>query len=443
MKKILPLVLVILLTGTSFQISKNSRTSSSESEKSFYKALSLSALQKQMKSCRETGKISKEVIELGGINDIRGFLIDDKNKDIIIIGNGKKGFPPIYTEDFIVAIRNVYLKYAKKKKNTIYYSNPGCSIDPNPKSTKKLIKVSEKLPKAKTHREKQKIFKKWEQICDHPQNVRVLGIPFNSNFAKVLVKADYDLKNIVNGNDLLNISEIKSLSEMNFSIMKKALENEEDIPVSFSQNRFWFCSGENTYLEESGLIVINNCKTILLTENEYSSNKGASDDNLAKHFANSISNNFNKLSNNRMIYKDLNNLYHLVTLAKIFKDYNSENFNIQNFFSYFLNDYKETGIPVNKKLPGKSAFREFEKTFKKENGTLTRQIWMPSCGGVDINIKPVKQNSKDGNSNNSLLAKYAPEVKQDILKSKPKKESLVWEYGISKNLDFLLRPNGN
>ena len=144
-----------------------------------------------------------------------------------------------------------------------------------------------------------------------------------------------------------------------------------------------------------------------------------------------------------MIYKDLNNLYYLVTLAKIFKEYNSENFNIENFFSYFLNDYKETEIHVNKKLPGKSAFREFKKTYKKENGTLTRQIWMPSCGGVDINIKPVKQNSKDGNSNNSLLAKYAPEVKQDILKSKPKKESLVWEYGISKNLDFLLRPNGN
>jgi len=52
---------------------------------------------------------------LCGITRIDGYVIDKENHDIILIGETDPKLPTLYLDDFVVALRNVWLKYAKLK----------------------------------------------------------------------------------------------------------------------------------------------------------------------------------------------------------------------------------------------------------------------------------------------------------------------------------------
>ena len=124
------------------------------------------------------------------------FSIDQINtgnwKRFTVFGKVDTTSPDLYLEDFVIALRNAWWKYASLKGYTYYYSAPGCSIDPNPKTIQKLQQVGGKI--LSTSGEVESSLKQWHAICSQPQKVRVLGIPFDSRFAKVMVDADYYMK---------------------------------------------------------------------------------------------------------------------------------------------------------------------------------------------------------------------------------------------------------
>ncbi len=351
------------------------------------RAVSLNRLQKRLQDAQGQLKRSHIAMQLGGVNEIIGFMQDECNQDIILLGYTDTSFPAIYTEDLVVALRNAWLKYADLRGNTYYYSNPGCSIDPDQQVMLKLSKLGGEVLSRRSIEESRKVLSEWHSICRQPQNVRIMGIPFNSHFAEVMVRADYDMKNIVNGTDSVEISGLHSLVEMKETQVFEKILNKKPISITLSMNRFWFYPGENKYEESEGMVLIRQCPVLLLTENEYNSSDKKVD-SLANQFAHNVTVHYGELAQERVIYNKLKTLFRLVCIAKILK-YRDNGF-IEKRLTYFLNDFLIPEIQVERSLPGKSVIREFEHKEEVSNGYSILHMWLPSCGGVDININPDK-----------------------------------------------------
>lgn len=59
---------------------------------------------------------------LGGINKVQGFVYDQKNGDLILVGDHEEGRAPLTLEDLVVALRERFR----------YNQWPLVSIDPTP-----------------------------------------------------------------------------------------------------------------------------------------------------------------------------------------------------------------------------------------------------------------------------------------------------------------------
>lgn len=96
------------------------------------RAISLKALQAKLRDCQPKNSCSDKLLRLAGLNTILGFAADETNQDMIFFGQSEPGLPPLYLEDFVIALRNAWMKYAPLEGNVYQYSFPGCSIGPVP-----------------------------------------------------------------------------------------------------------------------------------------------------------------------------------------------------------------------------------------------------------------------------------------------------------------------
>ena len=196
MKKLSVLLLSLSLLMI-FPLSCASIKASQETPKG--RAVSLRVLQERVKDCIAKENCPDNVLHLFGITKITGYVIDEKNKDLILIGKADDTLPPLYLEDFVIALRNEWLKYDERKGNTYYHSNPGCSIDPDSRVLGELQNLIPQILGGSDPNDVQRSLDRWRSKCSQPQQVRVLGIPFNTRFANVMVDADYDMKRLVDG----------------------------------------------------------------------------------------------------------------------------------------------------------------------------------------------------------------------------------------------------
>ncbi len=93
------------------------------------RAVSLNALATAMKS----GQLTAQAESLCGVTRVTGYVVDKKSRDIVLVGAVDPSLPALHIDDFVVAMRNAWIIYAKTKGNVRYYSDPGCSIDPDPR----------------------------------------------------------------------------------------------------------------------------------------------------------------------------------------------------------------------------------------------------------------------------------------------------------------------
>lgn len=355
------------------------------------RALSLRILQEQTKACQKKGECPEELLNLAGISEIIGYVVDEKNHDIILIGEVNINDPPLYLEDFVVALRNTWLKYSIKNGNIFYYSDPGCSIDPDKRIIRELDLLVQKIFSCTSPEEVEKYIQDWHQICQSPQNVRILGIPFNTRFSWVMVKADYDMKRIVDGYESLDIPGFNSLMDMTLEVAKRDIIHGRRLSIPFSSmNRFWFYPGENTFKEDHGIVLIERSQVILLTEEEHLSKDKrivgtGRVDPLAKQFTNIFTQKYEQVAQKKPIYKELGNLFRFVALAKIFK-FKSPHNEAKMDLGFLLDEFNVSQTPVTPTLPGRSNVKRFQHKMDFTGGYQIIQLWLPSCGGVNINI---------------------------------------------------------
>jgi uncharacterized protein DUF1598 len=394
------------------------------------RALSLKVLQQQLQAEAKGRKFSKNVLEFGGIKRLMGYVVDRDHQDLIVYGQSEPASAPaLHLEDLVIALRNAWLRYAPLERNTYQYSYPGCSIDPDPATIARLDQIGQQLQQANPAESMSRVIESWHRTCKEWQRVVVLGVPFNSRFAQVMVKADYDMKLLVDGSDAVPVPGLESLTGMKLAEVRKVVLNNQPIKVSLvGMNRFWFYPGANRYQEQDGVVWIQECPIRLLTEPTTVSTSGnyvptGGKDPLAMKFADDLTLLYEKVAAERPIYAELEGLFRIVALAKLLHSQSApERAGVD--LSYLLNDFSVEETRVDTRLPGRSAVQEFKHEQKLPDGVLTTQFWLPSCGGVGINIDARSEQIK------RTMPELA-ELQPAILRARPSPDALLWDAGVS------------
>jgi hypothetical protein len=241
-----------------------------------------------------------------------------------------------------------------------------------------------------------------------------------------MVKADYDMKRLVNGSDSLDIPGFSSLVDMELEQAKTDILNNKSISVPLSGlNRFWFHPGENRYLEDEDMVVIDQCRVVLLTEAEHLTKSGkvvgtGHASPYAKKFTEAFSTLYTRIAKQRPIYRELENLFRFVALAKILK-LKSPHTEIGLNLDYLLNQFPVPSTLVDKYLPGRSNVKGFKHRKDLDRGYHTYQVWLPTCGGVAIDID-INQNDLNTDQTNSLK-----QLKKIVFRKRPSSDTLAWD----------------
>ena len=403
------------------------------------RAVSLSALESRLRTGRQA-----DVARLCGITSVGGFIADTASRDIILFGEVDESRPALYLDDLIVALRNTRLAYTHVKGRTRYYTAPGCSIDPDPNVVRELNIVAESISRTTDETTRRDLFDRWQEVGRRPQSVRVLGIPFYSHFAKVMVDADHFMKRLTDGSADLSIAELSSLMDMR---MDAAIESagSDAQPMVQSMNRFWFCPGDCTYSEEDATIRIETCRVKLLTEEEYVTSSGAvkgrgRPDPLARRFADSFTAKYDEIASAKPIYRDLEELFRLVGVAKLLDDKELGSVGLK--LPYLLSKHKIGTAPVIQALPGLTNLKEISERREIQGQQMAVYMWMLSCGGVNMDVRPKRISSSPPAASKTTVAgkttsaksrkitavKPRSSLKKAVLSARKSPDALTWDY---------------
>jgi len=353
------------------------------------RAVSLRVLQ----SVLQAGN-SQQAQRLCGITRATGYILDKKGRDIILVGEVDSMSSPLYLDDFVVALRNARLIYVQRKGRAYYYAPPGCSIDPNPQVLRQLQEVNRNYPNIPTDPEqKQRFLDEWSAIGKQPQKVRVMGVPFDSRFAKVMVDADYYMKRLVDGSVALNIDGFESLTDITVNAAKQDMENGRPSSVpEHSLNRFWFCPGETTFTEDDGVVLLQSCPVRLLTEEEFLTSSGAvagrgRPSAFAKRFTEAFTAKYQEIAAARPIYRELEGLFRFVGIAKLITGGSAPSAAGVNL-DYLIKRYPIEPTGVSRAVPGKTNVAEFTIEKDMPEGKAYATFCLRSCGGVSMDVRP-------------------------------------------------------
>src|SRR3954462_2305029 len=85
------------------------------------RVIRLRPLQKLVHDSLRSGRLDRSALTLFGITRLDGFVVDEKNRDVLLFGQVARRFPTLHLADLITAMRNVWLSPQE---------DPACSIDP-------------------------------------------------------------------------------------------------------------------------------------------------------------------------------------------------------------------------------------------------------------------------------------------------------------------------
>lgn len=379
------------------------------------RAVSLKLFQQKLKECLDNDSLPGNLYNLCGLKEISGYVVDEKNRDILIIGKVDRTSPPLCLDDFVVALRSAFGKYGRQA--------PGCSMDYDPPILREINNTREQLAAKKLSTEREELIKKLEKLCASPQHVKVFGVPFNSHFSRVMVQADYNLKQEVDGSDNLNLAFFSSLSDIILGEANNSMKKGRFFPTSAVLNRFWFAPGKNLYLETQNAVFLRNCEVRVETSERDLLSTGIYDDGfcidpIAEQFADDFSNFYSEIAAQRSIFRELENLYRFVSLAKII-EYKAPHKRVGLSLDYLLETYPLPSEKVQKYITGRSFVKQAVIELKTSGGSRFHNVRLPCCGGISMVLDI--RNSFKMDSSGSLAA-----LKENTFNQRFSKELLFY-----------------
>jgi len=343
------------------------------------------------------GPVPEKINNLYGLSWLEGFLYDESLQEIILIGKTIKERPVFHAEDLIVNFHNV----------TDSICAPYCSLDPYPEN---VLRFKEQMNKMLTEGDIQT----FDSHVIGGQKIVTGGVPRNSGHAKTMVFADYDLKKISQG--LLEIKEIRSCLDISESLSDEINRN------TFS--RFWLCIDSiddmkrplPSFVQSNGLVLIDKCPVIVLTEEQVADEKGRlSDDKAAKNiisetFAAECSEKYSLLASENNLFAGLENLFRLQACLRAIAEAGMLQ-NSEKLKTIINNMTVNTEDSMPESLPGLVNYTITE--------TKNQRRFFVVAGGVDQYLKIMPTNFRKKTS----LSRLAREIK----KTRPSGDAVYWE----------------
>lgn len=388
-------------------------------------SVSLRKLAQALAECQPRGDCSAELMNLGGMTTVRGVAVDTEAQDVILSGLAEPGAPNLSIEDFVIALRSAKHLYGHREGNTFYYSNPGVSIDPDPRTISRLGEIARQVRPIRNEADVARNDATWNAWCDAcrvNQKVSVYGIPFNSRFAHIMFDADYRMKRLADGTEEINgVYNIKKLTLGEWS--RELAAGTISPAVRSSMTRFWFYPGAHTYDSTQGAVTLVSTAVKLLDEDQHVSRQGeltASNEvnAMSRKFACDFSRLYPAIAKEERfrIYAELANLFRWLALARLMvAEAAFEHAGYEP--DWFLAGFKIQDDPVPRAVVGVASLIKQN----VESGNSIGYLRAPSCGGVDASFDERNLHIASGRSKLSPLL-----WKNSVLASRPSPEAVTW-----------------
>lgn len=352
-------------------------------------AVSLRVLQQRLSECRGSfARCPEPLATLGGLSWLDGYLVAEEGREIILYGKRVPGEPSLSTEDFAVALRNAWYLYAEQRGNTLYYSTPGCSIDPDPTVVAELQRIGRGILGASTPEAIEVAIERWRSKCSAPQQVSILGVP-SSRFARIMVEADYLMKRIVDGSQEAGVEGFLGLPARATQALLQEASGGSIPQMTFSPvNRFEFFPGEVVFgVDNNGIVQIERCPVTILTEAEYLSRSGrltgsGQADPRAQALAEEFTARYREIAARHPVYRELEGLFRFVAVASLMRKQVD-----RPLVAPLLDGPAVMGADISATKPGLSSVTRISRSSPTADGETILQLWVPTCGGVNIDIE--------------------------------------------------------
>ncbi|KKM02596.1 hypothetical protein LCGC14_1782840, partial [marine sediment metagenome] len=224
----------------------------------------------------------EELKALGGLTRIHGFVRDRVTGGLNLVGRAEPGVAPIMIDDFTVGLRTVWQDGL----------TPGCSLDPHPRDD------------------------------GGPQYCKVFGVPRDSSFALIMLKADYDMKRVIFGapGHRLNISGYDPVSIL-LKIRGETVSRYWLFPVQPNARDIQLGPGGTSALFQARVQVLT--EALAVSEQGVSAGTGRANP-VEQEAAEEFTRNYQKIAHRRPALRQLSGLFDIVVLSKILRLISSE-----------------------------------------------------------------------------------------------------------------------
>lgn len=368
------------------------------------------------KALSENIRLPEEIRTLYGIGYLEGFIVDQTGrKDVILVGRKSADRPCLHLDDLIVTMREAGGMGPP----------PYCSLDPHPRDVQALQTLFAGQQHLQSLQDTREFFQKLPSAIG-PQQIVVGGVPRTSRYAHVMIDADYHMKKVSQGH--IRLPQFMSYLDRALEESKTNLLNGRSAPTTgVNMSRFWFHVDVNcpTYQESRGIVWIEKCPVVVLTEKQMMTSSGqlydaAENDPLAVAFAEDFSDQFTKLTQTVPVYADLENLFRLRALLLAIRHHGSFRTIGRNLHSY-IPEYRYLGeSPMDSALPGLANYREWTYRVTDRNMIYEYSLFPIICGGVGMDMEVTAE--RFGHADSARLFSF----RTAVLERRPWENSLVW-----------------
>ncbi|WP_157195757.1 DUF1598 domain-containing protein [Bradyrhizobium sp. YR681] len=351
-------------------------------------------------------------VKFPGLTRLDGYVIDEENDDIGLIGLAEPGQRDLEAADFVVALRSAFLRGMHDGVN--YDFSAAISIDPNPEVFRRLRDIRTTNPDGRHS---------YEDVCRAPQTVRVDGMIRASRVAALLVDADYRMKQVSQGALKLPTSKpIVGDFDARIAIWRSQLDAKGASDLVANITRYWFTPGQFGYIaSEDGAdtIYLDRAQVLLKDEAEVLT-AGASKtvasgsiDTYARAFTCAWTASMEETYRAEPIWRELYNMYRHFAVARIMAETGAFN-RVKLDIAFLLDRYKVPNVNLPASLPGLSRIV----THSTKRRSTTWNAAYAVCGGVQVGLSKVaKSGDSDGN---------VQRTGQNVLSSRPSRDTLAW-----------------
>ncbi len=385
------------------------------------RALSLRVLMERTRSALSQGKLpEKEVLLLAGLSRIDMYVTIPSANDIALVGHVDPLREGLSIDDLMVALRNAW-------RSSQY---PFCSLDPKNENIVKLRPVLSQEVNLSERASVERYAKQIEQTLG-PQVVRIGGVSRDSLWAGTMIKADYHMKAVSQGH--VQIKGITSTLDRHLSAWEKAVQKDDYTPQASGLNisRFWFhiAAGDPQYAKAEGIVRLQSCRVVLLTERQRDAVDGTLRDDkgnrdpVTSAFAEEFSKNFAAAAEAHPVYGRLEDMYALLALSHRMKLENVPD--EVGLDIRFLLDVCPLLQPIDLKPEVDCLVNWKLRTFEKRDGrVITRYTMAPLvAGGVSMQLGDLRRTLAAKTRSLETLFK----VRKAVLAARPREDRLWWD----------------